>query len=61
MVAAAGGGGSRWAAGRQVGQRGDGGVDAMVLDGNDSAHTMWSAAGYTSQESWSRWVKPADA
>jgi len=35
--------------------------DAMVLDGNDSAHTMWSAAGYTSQESWSRWVKPADA
>jgi ribosomal protein S18 acetylase RimI-like enzyme len=34
--------------------------DAMVLDGNDSAHTMWSAAGYAPQESWSRWVKPVD-
>lgn len=34
--------------------------DAMVLDGNDSAHTMWSAADYSPQENWTRWVKPAD-
>jgi ribosomal protein S18 acetylase RimI-like enzyme len=34
--------------------------DAMVLDGNDSAHTMWAGLGYSRQGSWSRWVKPAD-
>jgi ribosomal protein S18 acetylase RimI-like enzyme len=35
--------------------------DAMVVDGNDSAHTMWSGLGYSRQEEWSRWVKPAVA
>lgn len=33
-------------------------ADAMVLDGNDSAHQLWSRAGYTRQGEWSRWVKP---
>jgi ribosomal protein S18 acetylase RimI-like enzyme len=33
-------------------------VDAMVLDGNDSAHQVWSRAGYDRQREWSRWVKP---
>jgi ribosomal protein S18 acetylase RimI-like enzyme len=32
-------------------------ADAMVLDGNDSAHEVWSSAGYTQQGEWSRWVK----
>jgi ribosomal protein S18 acetylase RimI-like enzyme len=32
-------------------------ADAMVLDGNDSAHELWSWAGYTQQGEWSRWVK----
>lgn len=32
-------------------------ADAMVLDGNDSAHELWSRAGYTRQDEWSRWVK----
>jgi ribosomal protein S18 acetylase RimI-like enzyme len=32
-------------------------ADAMVLDGNDSAHELWSWAGYTRQDEWSRWVK----
>jgi ribosomal protein S18 acetylase RimI-like enzyme len=32
-------------------------ADAMVLDGNDSAHELWSRAGYTQQGEWSRWVK----
>jgi ribosomal protein S18 acetylase RimI-like enzyme len=32
-------------------------ADAMVLDGNDSAHQLWSRAGYTQQGEWSRWVK----
>lgn len=31
--------------------------DAMVLDGNDMAHQLWSRAGYTQQGEWSRWVK----
>jgi ribosomal protein S18 acetylase RimI-like enzyme len=31
--------------------------DAMVLDGNDSAHELWSWAGYAQQGEWSRWVK----
>jgi ribosomal protein S18 acetylase RimI-like enzyme len=33
-------------------------ADAMVLDANDSAHELWSRAGYTRQGEWSRWVKP---
>jgi ribosomal protein S18 acetylase RimI-like enzyme len=33
-------------------------ADAMVLDGNDSAHQVWSQAGYARQGQWSRWVKP---
>jgi ribosomal protein S18 acetylase RimI-like enzyme len=33
-------------------------ADAMVLDANDSAHALWSRAGYTRQGEWSRWVKP---
>ncbi len=33
-------------------------IDAMVLDANASAHELWSAAGYTRQQNWSRWVKP---
>jgi ribosomal protein S18 acetylase RimI-like enzyme len=32
-------------------------ADAMVLDGNDSAHELWSRAGYSQQGEWSRWVK----
>ena len=32
-------------------------ADAMVLDGNDSAHELWAWAGYTQQGQWSRWVK----
>jgi hypothetical protein len=37
---------------------GAGRIDAMVLDANTSAHGLWSAAGYTMQDNWSRWVKP---
>jgi ribosomal protein S18 acetylase RimI-like enzyme len=33
-------------------------ADAMVLDGNTTAHGVWSAGGYRRQEQWSRWVKP---
>lgn len=32
-------------------------ADAMVLDGNDPAHELWSGAGYTRQDEWSRWAK----
>jgi ribosomal protein S18 acetylase RimI-like enzyme len=32
-------------------------ADAMVLDGNDTAHRLWSRAGYARQAEWSRWVK----
>lgn len=32
-------------------------ADAVVLDGNDSAHAHWSWAGYTRQGGWSRWIK----
>ena len=32
-------------------------ADAMVLDTHDSAHELWSRAGYTQQGEWSRWVK----
>jgi ribosomal protein S18 acetylase RimI-like enzyme len=31
-------------------------IDAMVLDSNESAHAVWSRAGYTRQPNWSRWV-----
>jgi ribosomal protein S18 acetylase RimI-like enzyme len=33
-------------------------ADAMVLDGNEQAHRIWSAAGYHGQPEWSRWIKP---
>ena len=33
-------------------------VDAMVLDDNEQAHRIWSAAGYHQQAEWSRWIKP---
>ena len=33
-------------------------ADAMVLDDNPTAHPTWTAAGYTPQPNWSRWVKP---
>jgi ribosomal protein S18 acetylase RimI-like enzyme len=32
-------------------------LDAMVLDGNDLGHRIWTAAGYVPQDDWSRWVK----
>ncbi|GAA2600032.1 GNAT family N-acetyltransferase [Dactylosporangium fulvum] len=32
-------------------------ADAMVLDDNTLAHHAWSAAGYTVQPEWRRWVK----
>ena len=33
-------------------------ADAMVLDDNPRAHTIWAARGYHRQQDWSRWVKP---
>ncbi|MFD9333896.1 GNAT family N-acetyltransferase [Streptomyces sp. NPDC060028] len=33
-------------------------ADAMVLVRNESAHGAWDAAGYHSQDQWTRWVKP---
>ena len=33
-------------------------ADAMVLDDNTDAHPTWSAAGYSPQDNWTRWVKP---
>ena len=33
-------------------------ADAMVLDDNEQAQRVWSAAGYRAQPEWSRWVKP---
>ncbi|MEU4549728.1 GNAT family N-acetyltransferase [Nonomuraea dietziae] len=33
-------------------------ADAMVLDDNVPAHHAWSAAGYSRQRQWGRWVKP---
>jgi ribosomal protein S18 acetylase RimI-like enzyme len=33
-------------------------ADAMVLDDNEQAHRIWSAAGYRRQPEWSRWIKP---
>jgi hypothetical protein len=32
-------------------------ADAMVPDGNDSAHELWSWPGYTQRGDWARWVK----
>lgn len=32
-------------------------ADAMVLHDNTLAHHAWSAAGYTRQPEWARWVK----
>jgi hypothetical protein len=29
----------------------------MVLDDNTDAHAAWSAAGYSPQDNWTRWVK----
>ena len=37
---------------------GGGRVDAMVLDDNEQAHTIWAANGYQRQAEWSRWIKP---
>ena len=34
---------------------------AMVLDDNELGAALWRASGYTPQEDWSRWVKPARA
>ncbi|MEJ3743362.1 GNAT family N-acetyltransferase [Actinomycetes bacterium KLBMP 9797] len=31
--------------------------DAMVLDRNTLAHHAWSAAGYTRDTPWTRWIK----
>lgn len=36
-------------------------IDAMVLDDNAQAHTIWQANGYRRQEEWSRWIKPLPA
>lgn len=33
-------------------------LDAMVLNDNQLGQRLWSASGYASQTSWSRWVKP---
>ena len=33
--------------------------DAMVLDDNELGSRLWRAAGYTRQDDWGRWVKPA--
>jgi ribosomal protein S18 acetylase RimI-like enzyme len=35
-------------------------IDAMVLDGNDSAHEVWARTGFRRQAEWSRWIKPLD-
>ncbi|TIC81615.1 GNAT family N-acetyltransferase [Nocardioides sp. GY 10127] len=32
---------------------------AMVLDENDLGAALWRSAGYTPQDEWRRWVKPA--
>ena len=33
-------------------------IDAMVLDGNHLGQALWTAAGYSPQGNWSRWIKP---
>jgi ribosomal protein S18 acetylase RimI-like enzyme len=33
-------------------------VDAMVLDDNEPAHSIWAQCGYSRQAEWSRWIKP---
>jgi ribosomal protein S18 acetylase RimI-like enzyme len=35
-------------------------LDAVILDGNELAHRAWTAAGFSRQAQWSRWVKPVD-
>ncbi|MFD7556112.1 MULTISPECIES: GNAT family N-acetyltransferase [unclassified Streptomyces] len=32
--------------------------DAMVLEANERAHLVWSAAGYRREDQWRRWTKP---
>jgi len=34
-------------------------LDAMVLEGNELGQSIWRAEGFTSQEEWRRWVRPA--
>ena len=33
-------------------------IDAMVLNANELGQAIWSAAGYTRQDDWRRWVRP---
>lgn len=33
-------------------------ADAMVLDHNELGQHAWRAAGYRSEDKWSRWVRP---
>ncbi|MFE2163814.1 GNAT family N-acetyltransferase [Streptomyces sp. NPDC059447] len=32
--------------------------DAMVLEANERARLMWTAAGYRREDKWRRWTKP---
>lgn len=34
---------------------------AMVLEDNDAGRAFWAANGYTRQDEWRRWVKPASS
>jgi GNAT superfamily N-acetyltransferase len=34
-------------------------LDAMVLEGNEPGQALWQASGYSPQEQWRRWIKPA--
>lgn len=34
-------------------------LDAMVLEGNELGQALWRVSGYTPQEQWRRWVRPA--
>jgi ribosomal protein S18 acetylase RimI-like enzyme len=33
-------------------------ADAMVLERNETGRRTWSAAGYTREDHWRRWVRP---
>jgi ribosomal protein S18 acetylase RimI-like enzyme len=33
-------------------------ADAMVLERNETGRRTWSAAGYTREDDWRRWVRP---
>jgi ribosomal protein S18 acetylase RimI-like enzyme len=33
-------------------------ADAMVLEDNEIGQRAWSAAGYTREERWRRWIRP---